>query len=61
MIGTNQVYLLQDSILQLEDITVLSIGENQAVVEGLSDGALILGQVFSAAYNGMVVTPILKN
>jgi membrane fusion protein (multidrug efflux system) len=61
MIGTNQVYLLQDTVLQLEEVKVLAIGENQVVIEGLSDGTTILGQVYSAAYNGMVVTPKLKN
>lgn len=61
MIGTNQVYLLQDTVLQLEEVKVLAIGENQVVIEGLSDGTTILGQVYSAAYNGMVVIPKLKN
>jgi multidrug efflux pump subunit AcrA (membrane-fusion protein) len=61
LIGTNQVYLLKDTVLQLHEIKVLSIGENQAVIEGLSDGSKILGQVYSAAYNGMIVKPQLKN
>ncbi len=61
LIGINQVYTIQDSVLALKEIEVLSIGENKVVVQGLENDSKILGQVFSTAYNGMVVNPKLKN
>ncbi len=60
LIGTNQVYTVQDTVLALKQVEVLTIGENEVVVRGLENGTKILGQVFSTAYNGMVVNPKLK-
>lgn len=60
LIGTNQLYTVNDTTLNLQEVEVLSIGENEVVVAGIKDNTKILGQVFSTAYNGMVVNPEFK-
>jgi multidrug efflux pump subunit AcrA (membrane-fusion protein) len=57
LIGTNQVYVLQDSTLVLTPIEVLKLSESTAVIQGLSNNTIVLNQVFSGAYNGLKVSP----
>ena len=57
LMGIDQVFVIEDSTLVLTQVNVLSIGESEVVVNGLNDGQLILGQVFSGAYNGLKVSP----
>ena len=60
--GTDQVYLISDSSLSLTKVDVLKISENEVVVKGLPLNGLMLGQVFSGAYNGLSISPkIIKN
>ncbi len=60
LIGTNELYTVSDSTLALQEVNVLSIGENEVVVSGIDSNTTILGQVFSTAYNGMVINPQFK-
>lgn len=60
LVGLNKLYTVKDSSLVLTEIDVLKIGENEVVVSGLQDGEVVMAQVFSAAYNGMKVSPKLK-
>lgn len=57
LIGVNQVYLVEDSILNLKSVNVLKIGESEVVINGLEDGQLAMNQVFSSAFNGMKISP----
>ncbi|UTW62968.1 HlyD family efflux transporter periplasmic adaptor subunit [bacterium SCSIO 12741] len=57
MVDLNKMYLVQDSLLILSEVNLIKIGKNRVVISGLKDGDVILNQVYSAAYNGMKVSP----
>lgn len=59
LIGVDQLYLVNDSFLSLEKVSVLKIGESEIVIDGMQDGQVVMNQVFSSAFNGMKVSPKL--
>lgn len=56
IIGTNSIYTIsQDSTLQLKDINIVHDESNVAMIEGLENGTLILGQQLVNAQDGMKI------
>jgi len=55
VINQNQLFIVQDSILTLLPINILHKGEENLVVNGLTDGMLFVDQPIPNAYQGMKV------
>ena len=54
-VNDNQIFVVQDSVLQLQKITPIYFNENTVVVKGLVDGTTILSKPVPGAYSGMTV------
>jgi multidrug efflux pump subunit AcrA (membrane-fusion protein) len=61
MNGTNELFVLEDSILKTRKVNVLKVSESEVVVSGLQDNEIVLNQVFSGSYNGLKVAPKIVN
>lgn len=61
LIDQRAVYIIQDSTLQLTNVNVVKISDNQAIIRGLNDGTVLLGEDFINAYDGMKVRPEKKS
>jgi len=55
LVNQNQIFLVQDSTLQLVDVNVIKIEGTEAFVGGIKEGASILSTNLSNPYNGMKV------
>lgn len=60
LVGTNELYVVHDSVLQREMVQIVRRGDKQVFVRGLPDGTAILGETVPGAYEGMRVKPRLK-
>jgi multidrug efflux pump subunit AcrA (membrane-fusion protein) len=49
------VYVLQDSTLKLQEVNVLKLTEDRAIVRGLSEGAPLLKNMIPGLYDGVKV------
>ena len=57
LVGTNELYVVRDSVLQREMVEIVRRGDKQVFVKGLPEGAFILGETVPGAYVGMRVRP----
>lgn len=57
LVGTNELYVVRDSVLQREMVDIVRRGDKQVFVKGLPDGQFILGEAVPGAYVGMRVRP----
>lgn len=57
LIDQSAIYVVKDSTLQLTDVNVVKISDNEAIIRGLADGTVLLGEDFINAYDGMKVRP----
>lgn len=57
LVGTNELYVVRDSVLQREMVEIVRRGDKQVFVKGLPDGQFILGEAVPGAYVGMRVRP----
>jgi len=55
LIDDDKLYVIRDSILDLQEIELVGMENGMAIVQGLPDGAVILGEKVSGIYDGMVV------
>ncbi len=55
LIDQNAVYVVQDSILRLQQVKVLKITPDIAVVQGIKDGTALLKSKIATAFDGMKV------
>ena len=55
IVNNNQIFVVQDSVLQLQQINPIYFNENTVVVRGLEDGITILSKPIPGAYSGMHV------
>ncbi len=58
LVNQNKLFIVQDSILTLLAIKILHKGEKNVVVDGLSNGMLMIDRIIPNAYQGMKVAPI---
>jgi RND family efflux transporter MFP subunit len=56
LIDQKAVYVVRDSILSLEEVQVVKITPETAIIRGVTAGAALLSQPLPGAYNGMKVT-----
>jgi len=61
LVGTDELFVVRDSVLSREKIEIVRRGDKQVFVTGLEDGTLILGEALPGAYQGMRVKPKLAN
>ncbi len=57
LVDQKAVYLLRDSTLHLQEVNIVYSGDNTVVVRGLADGARLLQEKVSGAFEGMKVAP----
>ena len=55
IINNSEVFVVQDSVLELQQIIPVYFNENTVVVKGLEDGITILSKPVPGAYSGMQV------
>jgi hypothetical protein len=55
IVNNNQIFVVQDSVLQLQKIIPIYFNENTVVVRGLKDETTILSKPVPGAYSGMTV------
>ena len=55
LVDNNQVFVVQDTILALEEVDPVYFKDNTVVVKGLEDGTQILAKAISGAFAGMRV------
>ena len=55
LVDQQAVYLVRDSVLQLQEVQVLKMNPETVVVRGLEDGAALLREPFPGAFDGMKV------
>lgn len=61
IVDQNSVFLIgKDSTLMVQPIEVMSMTEEKAIIRGLENGSILLGQSFAGAYNGQKVIPVVK-
>jgi multidrug efflux pump subunit AcrA (membrane-fusion protein) len=61
IVDQNSVFLIgKDSTLVVQPIEVMSMTEEKAIIKGLENGSILLGQSFVGAYNGQKVIPVVK-
>ena len=58
LVNQNQVFEIKaDSSLQIQPVEVVSISDDKALVRGLANGTILLGEMFPGAYNGQKIKP----
>ena len=57
LIDQKAVYVVRDSILQLESVQVIKITSDAAIVRGIPEGTRLLKELFPNAFDGMKVNP----
>lgn len=55
LVEQKSVYVFQDSLLRLQEVEVVRIKENTAIIRGLSAGTPLLAQPFADAFDGRAV------
>ena len=56
IVNQNSVFLIEnDSILSLTPVEIVSMTEEKAIVKGLEEGSILLGESFPGAHNGQKV------
>lgn len=55
LVNDQKVYILQDSVLQLQDIQPVYFNKQTAVIKGLENGQLVISRLVPGAYAGMPV------
>ena len=55
LVDDNAVYVVEDSTLALQPVQVLQLLDTSAIIRGLPDGAELLSDRFSGAFEGMKV------
>lgn len=55
LIDQKAVYIVQDSVLRLQEVQVLKITSDIAVVKGIENGAMLLNSKIASAFDGMKV------
>lgn len=55
LVNQNAVYLVRDSLLELKQVEVLKITEKTAVIKGIENGAPLLKEMITGAFDGMKV------
>ena len=61
IVDQSSVFLIgKDSTLMVQPIEVMSMTEEKAIIKGLENGSILLGQSFVGAYNGQKVIPVVK-
>ena len=55
IVNNSEIFVVQDSTLQLQQITPVYYSENSVVVKGLEDGTTILSKPVPGAYSGMKI------
>jgi membrane fusion protein, multidrug efflux system len=55
LVEQKSVYVFQDSLLRLQEVEVVRIKENTAIIRGLSAGTPLLAQPFPDAFDGRAV------
>lgn len=55
LVNQNAVYLVRDSVLDLKVVEVVKITEESAIVKGLENGAPLLREMITGAFDGMKV------
>ena len=55
LLDDNHIYLIIDDKLAKREIEILQIIENKAIIKGLKNGELMLGESVKDAYEGMPV------
>ena len=56
LIDEKKLYVLKDSIVTVSEIKVLGFENGKAIVQGLTDGAILVGENVSGIYDGMVIS-----
>lgn len=51
----NQLFTVNDTLLELKTVQPVSFNDNKMVVKGLKNGTVILTQIIPGAYQGMIV------
>lgn len=57
---TNEVFIVQDSLLLTYPVEPLFFGENKVIIKGIPDGTYLLAKPVPGAYPGMLVKPFVK-
>jgi len=57
LVNQNQIYTVNDSILQLHDVNIVYQNEQSILVSGLKDGQIILTKPVPKAFDGMKISP----
>jgi len=55
IVGDSEIFVVQDSTIQLQKVTPVYYNEKTAVVKGLEDGTTILSKPVPGAYSGMKI------
>lgn len=55
LVGTSQLYLVENGKLKLKEVNVLRLGPDYAIISGLETGAKILNQNIGGVHEGMNV------
>jgi len=55
IVDQNYVYVIQDSILALQEINIVKTSESETIVKGLKEGTQVLNSKVSNPYEGMKV------
>lgn len=58
LVNNNQVYVVNDSILNLTTINPVYFGNETVIIKGLDNGTAIVSKTLPGAYNGMPVKTI---
>lgn len=57
LVGKNELYSIQNNQLHLETVQIEKLSANHAIVSGLPEGSLILGESGIGFYEGLEVNP----
>jgi len=55
LVNNNNVYIVNDTVLSLVQITPVYFKDQSVVIKGLADGSVTLSKMIPGAYDGMVV------
>lgn len=60
LVDESQLFVFEDSLLHLVDVTPVYFTDKTAVIKGLPDGTLMLEKSVPGAYDGMLVKPYIQ-
>ena len=61
LVDQNKVFVVKDSLLELVEVNPVHLTTQTAIVQGLADETLMLGEAVSGVYEGLKVSPLLNN